>query len=304
MHDHSGLGERLSWDDVRLFLALFRAESVGKAARGLGVDGSTVSRRLATLEGVLAVTLFDRSRAGITPTKAAEDLMPIAEQIEEAMLQFASAAENLERDVSGLVRITCPADAAEVAVVPLLPELLRRHPALRVDLDAGEALLDLTRREADLALRTVRPERGDLIVTRLMNVTWVLAAAPKLARSIGALRAWTDAPWVGCGESWAHTAPARWYARHVKNAEPTIRSDSLRVQLSVIASGAALGLVPAPSLAHYRLVPVKLTPALHAAAEEWPTDELFLVTHRALRNVPRVRVVWELLRERLSAAPR
>ena len=86
----------------------------------------------------------------------------------------------------------------------------------------------------------------------------------------------------------------------MRNVEPTIRSDSLRVQLSVIKSGAGVGLVPAPSLSHYRLVPVKLGPALRAAAEDWPTDELFLVTHRALRNVPRVRVVWELLREHLG----
>ncbi len=126
--------ERLPWDDVRLFLALCRSRTVGGAARALGVDASTVSRRLVALERALAATLFDRGRDGVTLTKAAEDLMPVAEAIEDAMARFTLAAEGLEREVSGLVRITCPPDAAEVAVVPLMPGLLRLclakiHPA-------------------------------------------------------------------------------------------------------------------------------------------------------------------------------
>ena len=84
-------------------------------------------------------------------------------------------------------------------------------------------------------------------------------------------------------------------AKHVKNAEPLVRSDSLTVQLAALASGVGVALVPEPSERHYRLVPVKIAPALRRLAEEWPKDELYLVTHRALHNVPRVRVVWDLL---------
>src|SRR5260221_6412085 len=122
----------LNWDDVRLFLALCRSRTVGSAARSLGVDGSTVSRRLSALEKALAATLFERGRGGVTPTEAAEELMSVAEQIEDAMLRFASSAETLEREVAGRVRITCPADAAEVVVVPLLSVLLGRQPALGI----------------------------------------------------------------------------------------------------------------------------------------------------------------------------
>ena len=125
----------MNWDDVRLFLALCRSRTVGGAAKSLGVDASTVSRRLAALEEKLAATLFDRGRDGTAPTKAAEDLMPVAEEIEQGVARFASAAEGLEREASGLVRITCPPDVADVVVAPLLRELLSRHPGLRVDLD-------------------------------------------------------------------------------------------------------------------------------------------------------------------------
>src|SRR5258708_5424172 len=192
--------EKPSWADVRLFLALCRSHTLGEAAATLGVDVSTVSRRLDALEVALAAPLFDRGRNGIAPTQAAEDLMPTAEEIEQAMERFSSEAEGIERTVSRLVRLACPPDLAEVLIASLVPELRASHPALNVEIDAGEAVLDWTRREADLALRTARPVKGDLVVTSLGTVRWVLAAAPVLAKELGILRAWTNAPWIGWGE--------------------------------------------------------------------------------------------------------
>ena len=304
MQGSSSAQEPLRWDDVRLFLALCRARTVSEAGRALGVDSSTVSRRLAALEEALAASLFDRGHDGISATKSAEDLLPVAEEMEAVMLRFANAAEGLEREVSGLVRIACPPDVANVVVVPLLRELLARHPALHVEIVPGEAVIDLTRREADLALRTVRPAQGDLVVTRLASVRWVLVASAALARELGTLRSWGDAPWVGWGERLAQIGPAQWLARHAKGVLPVVRSDSLLVQIAVVAAGAGVTLLPEPSAEHYGLVPLKLAPSLRADAEAWPTNELFLVTHRALREVPRVRAVWDLLLERTGGRPR
>jgi DNA-binding transcriptional LysR family regulator len=287
----------LAWDDVRLFLGLCRARTVREAATRLGVDASTVSRRLAVLEDALATTLFDRGRDGIAPTKAAEDLLPVAEEIEEVMNRFADAADGLERTVAGVVRITCPQDVAEVVVAPLLQGLLARHPDLRIELAPGEAVLDLTRREADLALRTVRPTRGDLVVTRLTSVRWIAVAAPSLAARLGTLRAWADAPWIGWGERLSSIAPARWLTAHLR-AEPVVRSDSLALQLALAVQGVGAVLAPEPSARHYGLVPLTLARPLRADTTSWPSDDLHLVTHRALRQVPRVRVVWDLLVER------
>lgn len=287
----------LSWDDVKIFLALCRGRTVKSAAMKLRVDASTVSRRLAALEEVLSTKLFARGRDGITLTEAAETLMPVAEEIEGAMTRFATAAERLEHDdvIEGVVRITCPPDVAEVIVAPLLGELHAHHPALHVVLDPGESVVDLTRREADLALRTVRPKGGDLVVTRLATTRWVVAATPKLARSLGTLKRWTDAPWIGWGDRCASLAAARWLTKHVR-VEPVMRSNSLGVQLAATRTGVGVVLVPQSSLAHYALVPIKLSTSLLASAAEWPEDDLFLVTHEVLRNVPRIRVVWEMIR--------
>ncbi|HET7544962.1 MAG TPA: LysR family transcriptional regulator, partial [Polyangiaceae bacterium] len=254
--------EQLQWDDVRLFLALCRARTVGSAAKSLGVDASTASRRLVLLERALAVKLFERGRDGISATKAAEDLLPLAEEMESVATRFAHASEGLERAAEGLVRVTCPADVAEVVLVPMLGELRKRHPALRVELVPAEAVLDLTRGEADIALRTVRPVRGDLVVTRLTSARWVLAGAPRLVRRMGTLRAFRDAPWVGWGARYAGIAAARWLATHAADVEPLFRSDSLRVQIAALTAGVGVALVPEPSLVHYGLRPVKLGASL------------------------------------------
>ena len=297
---HRAISRSCSGTISRFFLALCRARTVGAAARSLGVDTSTVSRRLAALEATLSVRLFDRGREGVVATKAAEDLRVVAEEMEEVMTRFANAADGLEREVSGLVRMTCPPDVAGVVVTPVLPELFAKHPKLRVEIIPGEVVLDLTRREADIALRTVRPARGDLVVTRIAVVPWVLAAAPELARKLGTLRSWAAAPWVTWGERLSSLEPSRWLARHLRIAEPVVISDSMMVQIAAVTSGVGVALLPEPSARHYGLVTVKIGAALRDAAREWPTSDLFLVTHRALRDVPRVRAVWDLLVRRVG----
>lgn len=94
--------------------------------------------------------------------------------------------------------------------------------------------------------------------------------------------------------------PARWHAEHV-GGDYVVRSDSLAVQLSSVVAGLGVALVPAPSVAHYGLVTIELAPKLRAGAAEWPLNDVFLVTHRALRDVPRVKVVWDALLERFAA---
>jgi DNA-binding transcriptional LysR family regulator len=106
--------------------------------------------------------------------------------------------------------------------------------------------------------------------------------------------------WVGWGERLSSIKPARWLTTHVRTADPLVRSDSLIVQLAAVAEGLGVALAPEGSVRQYGLVPVKVGAPLREAAGEWPSDELFLVTHRALREVPWVRVLWDLLVERVG----
>lgn len=282
-----------AWDDVRLFLALYRARTVGEAGRVLGVDPSTVSRRLVALERNLSVTLFDRGREGVKPTEAAENLMPTAELVEHGVQQFAQAADGLEREVRGLVRLACPPDVAEVRLMPALQDLFREHPELTVELEPSESVRDLTRREADLAIRVVRPSRGDLVFKKVAAVRWGVALAPALADRLGVVDDWSTLPWLAFGERLEGTPAGRWRAARAGEAAPRLRTDSLYAQVHAAVAGLGATLLPEPTAAHYRLVPPRLTPDLEEDHASTPRADVFLVTHRALRAVPRVRVVWD-----------
>jgi DNA-binding transcriptional LysR family regulator len=281
----------LPWDDVRLFLVLYRSRTMGEAAAALEVNTSTVSRRLVGLEEALDARLFERGREGLRPTQAGEALLPAAELVEQGVAGFAHAVDGLEREVSGLVRLACPPDVAVVVVLPALPALLARYPGLRIELKADEATVDLNRREADLALRVVRPERGDLVMRRVLAVAWVPAASASLAARLDALEDPAAAPWIGWGPGFGDAPPARWL--RALGVEATLATDSLPTQLAAAAAGIGVALLPAPSVAHYGLVPI--------AGAAWdtlpprPEMELYLVTHRVLRSVPRVRAVWDAL---------
>jgi len=197
-----------------------------------------------------------------------------------------------------VVRIASPGDAAQHLLVPLLPELLEKHPKLRVELVPGEAIVDLRRHEAELALRTLRPEGGDLVSTRLRSLTWKLAAHPRLIDSLGALRDLSAASWIGCGPLLTRATPGRYWGAHLGDVEPTVVSDSLTVQISCAQAGLGIALLPEPSIAPSGLGEVRLCPSLEKRLGPWPQDNLFLIAEKAMRRVPRVAAVWTHLKER------
>ncbi|MBX2803973.1 MAG: LysR family transcriptional regulator [Myxococcales bacterium] len=273
------------WDDVRLFLALFRSRTMGEAADALGVNISTVSRRLVLLEEALDAALFDRGREGLRPTQAALDLLPQAELVELGVSRFARVAETFERTVSGEVRLACPPNLADVLVVPRLPALLHVHPQLRITLLTGRATMDLDRREADVALRMVRPVRGDLVVRRVRAIRWCLVVAS------GRAQAWRERPlaslpWVG----WEHP-PERLTWPEMEGVRPVVCSDDLTTQIEAVRAGLGVAVLPQPVLGHYD----GLEALQPDAQEQGVSMPLFLATHRTLFDVPRIRALWEML---------
>lgn len=290
----------LRWDDVRVFLALHREGNLTRAGKRLGLDASTASRRLASMEEVLAVRLFDRTPDGLVPTSAAEQLLPAAEATEAGMLRFATAADGLERTIEGVVRIATFAGLADDFLPPICARLFERYPGLRLELDVSPGLADLTRREADLAIRSVRPQSGDLVMTKLLTSRWVLMASPERARRIGRLERWEDEPWIDWGGESANTSSSRWLRAHAPAVQPILRITAGSALVAALEEGTGVGLMVEHFAAVRRIVPVALAPGLRAAAEQWPVDDLWLVGHRALRDVPRVAAVWNVLVEELS----
>lgn len=282
----------VSWDDVKLFLSLLRTGTLSATGRALGVDVSTASRRLARLEAQLEVRLFDRLREGLAPTQAARRLQASAEEMERAANGFGRELDGLEAAVEGAVRISAPPGVAESFLAPVLDTLLRAHPKLRFEVDASTRQLDLSRREADLAVRTVKPVGGPLVMQRLARSRWVPMAAPSLVATLGRVRRWSDAPWVGWGFDLERLHAARWLAARVKTP-PVLKTNGFALQVSAVTRGLGAAVLPEPYLRVHGLAPLKLARPLVADLRTLPEDDLWLVTHEALRRVPRVAAVWD-----------
>jgi hypothetical protein len=134
-------------------------------------------------------------------------------------------------------------------VVPALPELVARHPGLTLELDARVGVVELSRREADLALRSVRPEGAELLQKRIVQTRSTVAGAPRYVEELGRLRSWSDARWVAWGEELAHLPQARWLAAHASGARVAMIASSFTAQLAAAEAGVGLVVLPRPTRA-------------------------------------------------------
>lgn len=177
-----------SWDDARLFLAVLRAPTLVAAARSLRVDKSTVSRRLEALERGLGARLFVRTREGLRPSLVAERLRGPAERIEAEVQALTSAAIASSDDVAGRVRIATTEVLAAWLVQGGLLELRQQYPRLELEVLGGNRLLDLSRGEAELAIRLTPTSDPNLTVRVLGRYPISLFAAPSYLRARGVPR--------------------------------------------------------------------------------------------------------------------
>ena len=232
-----------SWDDLRYALALYRTGSLAAAGRQLGVNETTVARRLAHLQGALGTEVFLRSNTGrYEPTETGLRLLDRAEEIERAHTALEEAAQDHSQSVRGIVRLSAVPVLINRLIVPALPALLSQHPDLTVDLVPEGRNADLVRREADLALRFARPEQGGTLVKarKLADLTFGVfgPASPKdTAR---------DA-WITYSDGVSDLPQARWIAERTKNASESVsglRVADLETAMEAVAQGLGRSLLP------------------------------------------------------------
>lgn len=287
----------LEWGNVRFFLELARSGSLARAATRTGVHRNTIIRHVASLERDLGLSLFDRGPQGWTPTTGGEELVALALRVEKDILALARHVDASEQQVKGNVRLTTAFHIATNLLVPELPVLRSRHPDLVVEIAGDQRTLDLTRREADLALRVGRPRAAAGLVTRKMaEIAYGLYAAPTYIGGRGEANFERDT-FVGYDDSLAGTQQERWLARMGPNRHVAFRcngSDTL-----VAAARAGLGIAVLPSfLGDDDTGLCRLLPRVPFRNEIW------LLVHGELRRALRVRVVIEWLDDVLARAAR
>ncbi|MDR6345953.1 DNA-binding transcriptional LysR family regulator [Klebsiella sp. SORGH_AS 1025] len=231
-----------NWDDARIFLAIARAGTLSGAADKMNMGIATVSRRLDRLEQSLKVPLFSRHQSGYRLTDDGEALLARAEALEYAGLAFGEAAQ-LQGHVAGVVRLATSDNLATHFILPSLKGLLDHYPDLRVEVLSGVQPVNLHRRDADLAIRMVKPDAGHLTLKRLGTVGFgVYGAASYLAGADGL--SLSEADFVGWPETHQHLPAAQWITRTLRGRPCKVEANTLVAQVSAVSAGLGLGVLP------------------------------------------------------------
>ena len=282
---------RLDWGNLRFFLEMARTGSLARAAGRLGVDRNTVARRVTALEGELGLPLFERGPQGWARTSAGEELAELASRVEEDVLALALSAHARDRAPAGTVRLTTAAHLAAHLLAPAVPRLRERHPALVLEIAADQRTFDLTRREADLALRMGRPRDAGLVMRKLSEVGYGLYASPGyLAGRPGGPVDFARDAFIGFDDSLAGVPQERWLTRVGPDRRVVFRSNSTATLQSAAREGAGVAVLPCFVAEH--------DPGLRRLDGPEPANhELWLLVHGDLRRTPRVRAAIEWVDE-------
>ena len=276
----------LSADDLALVLALTRTPTLAEAAARLGVNTSTVFRALQRIEKQLGRRLFERDRRGYRPGELALTLAAHAERIEgELEAARSRLAARGDAHVSGVVRITTTDTLLYGLVMPALGALMSRHPQLRLDLSASNELANLTRRDADLALRATQRPPEHLVGRRLGTIRVAVFAHRRLARGQASLDALAALPWAVPDEALPDHPSVRWRRKHLPKLLPRLEVNGILAVMEAVAAGLAVGVVPLFLASAYADVAPLTEPLAECETELW------LLAHPESRHLRRIAVV-------------
>lgn len=284
----------MNWDDLRYLAALHKHRSHARAARALAVDPTTIGRKLAALERALGTRLVRRVAGGHVLMPSAQALIPLIDQIEVAAVAIERRARGSVDGASGTVRITAGDGLMNHLLVPALPRLLTAHPGLRVDLVSDLEVRDLTRREADIALRLVRPDGAALVAARLAPVRYGLYAADAYLRAHRRPQTVADLhdhDWIDYTHASTRAAAVAWLRAHLPPARQVARATTTTTIVHACAAGLGLALLVAPvGDADPRLVRVLPSAPI-------PASDAWVVYHRDDRDNARIRAVSAWLKQ-------
>jgi DNA-binding transcriptional LysR family regulator len=271
--------------DLQVVLALVRGGTLAEAAARSGSDPSTVFRALQRIERELGHRLFERTRQGYLPTDTALEVARHAERIEAELEAARAAATGAGGTVSGRVRLTTTDSVLRGLVLPTLPALVREHPLLQLEVQANNALLNLTKRDADVALRATPRPPEHLVGRDLGQIRFVVAGL----RGSRTQRALEAQDWIAPDEAMPEHPSVRWRKRAYPKLAPRVLADGIVGVVDAIRSGAGIGVVPQFML--------DVEPQLKALTGplEGCESTLWLLAHPESRHLRRIAAVYQHL---------
>lgn len=286
-------GPDFDWNDLRSFLAVVRAGRLTAAAQQLGVDHSTLSRRITSLENALQVRLFDRLLTGYVLTEAGHSLVGEAERIEAVAIRISSDLMDAKTQMSGPVRVATPEGFGTYFVAHHLQELALRHPEVSVELIADPGVVSLARREADIAVTMERPDAGPLRAQKLTNYEYGLYGSEQFLAEHGggADLDYDGVRLIGYIHDIIPTPAHDYLSELIAGRRADLQISNIITQLSATLSGYGLCILPCFMAARHRTLRRLAPERIRFTRSYW------LVTHVDVRAPARAKAIVEFLQD-------
>lgn len=282
----------LDWNDLRYILYLSRTGRIAGAARKLGVDETTVARRIARVEGLFGVRLFERNSGVLTPTDSGQIVISRAERIELDVDAVKDTVTSADSVAVGKVRVTAVPLVINHILIPALPALLQSHTRLQIELAADPRNFSITNREADIALRMARPDKDHRVVARRVGIfEYAVYGASEMRQTL---------PWITYEATWSDLPHARWMAKAVASDPES--------EISIIVNDSELALNAVRAGLGRSLLPCRIgdsVPELSRLSGAKPvlSREMWLIVHPDLKHLARVRAVIAWIERLFSERP-
>jgi DNA-binding transcriptional LysR family regulator len=284
----------MDWSDVKIFLAVARAGSLGGAARLTGQSQPTMGRRLRVLEREVGQALFQRGKDGFVLTDEGASVLAHSERMEEEALAFERRLAGQAQQLEGLLRVSSSDWFGVHILTPVFAEFVRQHPLVNIELITDARLFSLARREADLVFRIQPFDEADVVQRKAVHVAYRVYRAKGTAhpvRSDG-----QGVPLITLDSAFQDFPDAAWLRKKLPKARVAFGSNSREAQARMCAAGVGLAVLPAPlgdACAALEAVDLGGLP---------PGRDVWVGFHRDLRRLGRLRALVDATVERLSAA--
>ncbi|MBU3730291.1 MAG: LysR family transcriptional regulator [Beijerinckiaceae bacterium] len=280
------------WDEFRLVKAIADTRSLQGAADVLGVNHSTVFRRLAELEDKAGGPLFERHRSGYQLTPAGEAMAAVASRIDSDVSDFMRKLAGKDIRPRGEIRVTTNDTLLLYLLVPVLARFRAEYPDIRVDIIMSNQALNLSKRDADIAIRATDSPPDNLTGRRVSDLVWAIYGRrsdwPKGGKDFDVERPPEDANWVSLGDGFSHLHAVRYIRDHVKADRVALTINTVLGLAEAVEAGIGIGPLPC-FIADARPGLVRLSPV----DPDFSTG-LWLLTHPDLKASPRVRAFLDL----------
>lgn len=287
------------WNDLKYLLAVARHQGTAAASRALGVNQSTVQRRLVELERCLGQALVQRHPSGYRLTSLGEQLLPLAQQVEQAVAALTQHMASFQRDVTGVVRMTCPEPLVyRISQSSLLDRFHMRYPGLQVEFVTSDKYLDFAKDEVDIALRSGDTQDHALVGRKVGDSLWAVYASPKYIARRGQPSGVQDLErhdWVGFDDTVVEHRADTWLQQVAPQAHFAGRNNSMLGLVYSAKAGVGLAALPT-ALGDAEPDLVRVLGPVPELARIWR-----VLTTVELRHTPRVAALFDFLVDEVDA---